>query len=327
MSRGGPEGGTRRPVFSLDGRAAPGLYAAGWLLSLVGGAVVFVAFAASGGERALAMALFIGGLSMAGLGLIAAAGAQALQRRADGWTGYRGPSPLLVFAASLALNLLAGAGLALSGLFDDTTSPGVLISLLLTALINLGLIGFLVVGSGSLTWTEMGIRAATASRLAGDLLAGLATGLLAYGITIVLVAVLVTLLGVTPQGPLPKPSTAADFVVNIVAAAIVAPLGEELFFRGFATTAWLRSLGPGRAVARSAVFFALVHVLTLSGATFSESVRLAAVAFIGRLPVAYLLGWIFVRRDSLWASISAHAAFNGVALVLAELAGRSLAGS
>ena len=50
---------------------------------------------------------------------------------------------------------------------------------------------------------------------------------------------------------------------------------------------------------------------------------MAAVGFIGRLPVALVLGWLFVRRGSLWAPIGLHAAFNGILLVAAEAALRS----
>ena len=138
--------------------------------------------------------------------------------------------------------------------------------------------------------------------------------------------VVVALLGVMPTGPIPIAKGPVDVALNFLAAAIIAPIGEEVFYRGFATTAWWRRIGPGRAIVRGAVFFALVHVLTLNGTSFSEAIRIGAIAFIARLPVAWLLGWVFVRRDSLWASITLHASFNGVALILAELAGRTVTG-
>ena len=46
-----------------------------------------------------------------------------------------------------------------------------------------------------------------------------------------------------------------------------------------------------------------------------------------RLPVALALGWLFLRRGSIWASFGLHAAFNGVLLVLAELAVNAATGS
>jgi membrane protease YdiL (CAAX protease family) len=39
--------------------------------------------------------------------------------------------------------------------------------------------------------------------------------------------------------------------------------------------------------------------------------------------VAFALGLVFIRRRSMWASFGLHATFNGVLLVIAELASRS----
>ena len=109
-----------------------------------------------------------------------------------------------------------------------------------------------------------------------------------------------------------------------MAGAIVAPLGEELLFRAFATTAWARAVGPRRALVRGALFFAIVHVLTISGGSASQAAELALVAFATRLPVALALGWLFMRRGSIWAPIGLHATFNAILLILGEAAARSV---
>ena len=67
-----------------------------------------------------------------------------------------------------------------------------------------------------------------------------------------------------------------------LAGAIVAPFGEEILFRGFATTAWAADRGPRRALVQAALFFAFVHVLTISGGSASEAFGLA----VRRLRVA-----------------------------------------
>jgi membrane protease YdiL (CAAX protease family) len=41
---------------------------------------------------------------------------------------------------------------------------------------------------------------------------------------------------------------------------------------------------------------------------------------VTRVPVALALGWLFTARRSIWASVGLHAAFNGILLVLAEVA-------
>nr|MBA3235396.1 CPBP family intramembrane metalloprotease [Chloroflexota bacterium] len=51
---------------------------------------------------------------------------------------------------------------------------------------------------------------------------------------------------------------------------------------------------------------------------------LAVVGFGARVPVALALGWLFVRRGTIWAPFGLHAAFNAVLLILAEVANRAL---
>ena len=95
---------------------------------------------------------------------------------------------------------------------------------------------------------------------------------------------LTQLLPVTPVSPLPPAGESVGFALNLLAAAIIAPVGEELLFRGFATTAWVRGMGERRAIVRGALFFAVVHVLTISGSSAGEALGLALVAFAHARP-------------------------------------------
>ena len=79
-------------------------------------------------------------------------------------------------------------------------------------------------------------------------------------------------------------------------------------------------MGERGGIVRAALLFALLHVLFVGGETFNQAAGGAIVGFVGRLPVALVLGWAYIRRGSLWAPIGLHAAFNAVLLVLAELA-------
>ena len=91
-------------------------------------------------------------------------------------------------------------------------------------------------------------------------------------------------------------------------------------FRGFATTAWAADRGPRRALIQGALFFAIVHVLTISGGSASEAFGLAVLGFASRIPVALALGWLFLRRGSIWVPIGLHATFNAILLILGEAA-------
>jgi membrane protease YdiL (CAAX protease family) len=142
-------------------------------------------------------------------------------------------------------------------------------------------------------------------------------------VTVPVAAILSQLVPVTPTSPLPPSGETTGFLINLLAGAVIAPIGEEVLFRGFATTAWARTLGPRRALVRGALFFAFVHILTVSGGQAGEAAGLALVGFLTRIPVAVALGWLFLRRGSIFVPIGLHAAFNGTLIVLGELALRS----
>ena len=269
--------------------------------------------------------LLIGGIVVLSIGLVAGAGSQGIERRARGALPYFGPSPFLVFAASIPTSLLAviaiGIPLALAGVPVDGPA-GRLASVVVQALVYTGLIRLLVVDSGALTWAEMGLR-----RLDGRALVDLASGALWAGPVIFITAVLAAILGllfpVTPVSPLPPTGDNLGFAMHLLAGAIVAPIGEELLFRAFATTAWARAIGDRRGLVRAALFFAVVHVRAISAGTAGEAFGLAVVGFAARVPVALALGWLFIRQRSIWAPIGLHATFNGVLLVIGEVALRN----
>jgi membrane protease YdiL (CAAX protease family) len=310
-------------TFTIEGRSVPGLFVVGWLATLVGLVAIAVALLAGGSTGAAV--LLTAGLAILSIGLIAGAGSQGIERRARGAGPYAGPSPFLVFAASVPVSLLVvlvfAIPLTIVGIPVDGPF-GRLVSVLLQALIYVGLIRLLVVDTGALTWAEMGVRRPD-RRALGEL----ATGALWAGpvivATIVVAAVLFQLIPVTPPSPLPPTGEPVGFALNLLAGAIVAPIGEELLFRAFATTAWARSIGNRRALIRGALFFAVVHVLTISGASAGEAVGMAVVSFAARIPVALALGWLFLQRGSVWVPIGLHATFNAMLLITAEIAARS----
>jgi len=309
----------RRATFSLEGRAAPGLYLVGWALAIAGLGSIFIAVA--GGSGAGAGIAFVLGIAALSVGLVAGAGSQALQRRADR-LDYTGPSPILVFAAALGLTLVAGFAIGSLGIIDDG-APAVLASVLISASITLGLVGLVVVSPGALSWREMGFRLPRAGEgsVLGDVAWGIALAVPTLFGTGILAAGLIAILGVTPEAPLPPATDPAGIAVNLVAAAVVAPLWEEAFFRGFVTTAWARTAGPRAAIVRGAVFFALIHVVTLGGTDFESAARVALIAFVIRLPVGLVLGWVFLRRRTLVAPVTLHATYNAIPVLLVAIGG------
>ncbi len=319
-ARPGPIGGS---TFTIEGRTVPALFVVGWLASLVGFGLVVVAILAGGGLSSLGLILV--GLVFLSIGLIAAAGSQGIERRARGLLPYAGPSPLLVFAASIPVSLLVVilvgvpfglAGVALEG------PVAALLSVVIQAIVYIAMIRLLVVDTGALAWREMGIRALDRAGL-GEIVGGAVWAVPVIAVTVVVSVVLLQLFPVTPESPLPPTGDNLGFALSLLTGAILAPFGEEVLFRGFATTAWVRGVGVRQGVLRAALVFAAAHVLTTSGTNLTDAFGLAVVGFGTRIPIALALGWLFVRRRSIWAAFGLHAAFNAWLLVIAEAAARS----
>jgi membrane protease YdiL (CAAX protease family) len=256
-------------------------------------------------------------------GLILLGGSETVERR--GLVSYRGPSPLIVLFAVVVITQLAGyaLGVPLSAIGASIPRPvGDLIAVGVQALVFIGVVRLMVVGPGALSWREMGLTPD-----GPDALRGLLGGAVFAGPVILLTAVIaalaVQLVGQAPPSPLPPTGTAPGLALHLLAGAVIAPVAEEILFRGFALTAWRRLVGARAAVIRSTIVFVLAHVLFVSGDTFGDTAALAFVGGVGRIPIALALGWLFVRTGSLWGPIGLHAAFNGILILIAEAATRA----
>ncbi len=314
-------------TFTIEGRSAPGLFVVGWLATI--GGLVAIVVALMAGDSSAARIVLIGGLVVLSIGLVAGAGGQAIERRARATAAYRGPSPFLVFAASVPIAglgaIVLGLGFGFVGLAVDGP-PARLASVAVLAVVYIGLIRLLVVDGAALTWAEMGVHRPD-RRAAAEFAHGAVWAVPVIVVTAIVIAAMSLLVPATPESPLPPAGEDLGFILNLLAGAVIAPIGEELLFRGLATTAWMRGMGRRRGIVRGALFFAVVHILTVGGGSAGEAFGLAVFAFAGRVPVALALGWLFARRGSIWASIGLHATFNGILLVIAEMAARAVAPS
>lgn len=312
----------RPGIFGLEGRAVPGLYLVGWIFSVMGAATLFVGVMASG--NGAARWLFLAGLVVLALGLLAATGSQAVERSRWAELAYRGPSPVLAFGPVVVLTLLAlFLVLApLSALGLDAGSPiATVVNLGITALLYYAVVRLFVVGQGALSWADMGLGTRPAAAIR-EVLVGAVLAAPVLVVTLLLGSLLARFLVPAPSA-LPAATDGPGLLANLLAAAVLAPLGEELFFRGFATAAWARAVGARGAIIRGALFFAAAHVLTLFDASFGDGAQRALYAFVTLLPVSLSLGWLFLARRSLWAPIGLHAAFNGIQVILLFLAARA----
>jgi CAAX protease family protein len=96
---------------------------------------------------------------------------------------------------------------------------------------------------------------------------------------------------------------AVPFAANFVVVAVVAPIVEELTYRGLGFAAVRDAFGVGAAILVTAVAFGLAHGLV---------VALPVLTIFGGI-----LAWLRFRTDSLYPSMILHGLFNGVALIAA----------
>jgi CAAX protease family protein len=140
----------------------------------------------------------------------------------------------------------------------------------------------------------------------GDLAAGLGTGaavIVLAGMVLALVRAVATgIMGHTPTDPQQVVSCVrgADLVYLAPVVILVAPICEEIFFRGFLFKGLRRRFSTWPAALISGAFFGLVHFGGLDFLLIIPSLCLVGVA----------LALVYERRQSLLASIAAHATFN-----------------
>lgn len=150
-------------------------------------------------------------------------------------------------------------------------------------------------------WAAVGMRSAP---LAPVVSAGLAVGLGMRAVTATY-GIALQRFGLGGRGaPDPTkllPTNLAGVALTVIVTCVVAPVVEEMVFRGVLLTAFARRLGVVGGVLVSSVAFAMAHA----------SWYAAPPIFL----LSLVLGRLFVRTGTLWQPIAAHAAFNAIGIV------------
>jgi membrane protease YdiL (CAAX protease family) len=316
-----PEADRSRPAgrstFSLEGRPAAGLYLIGWLLSAVGAGLFLVAVQVGGSVGGV---LLMGSLLLILIGFASAAGYQLVVRATRPAAAFRGPSPLLVFGVQVVLVNLVTIVLIVLHVPGTDDPVGFLITTLVLLAGYVSVVWLFGIRSGALTWRGLGIGDDhSAGRFATDIATGFTAMFIVAFAAALWAGLLAQLLGTDAPAVVPAPQSASGLVLVALGAGLIVPIGEEILFRGYSMTAWLRDLGPRSALIRSTVFFALVHIATITSATFIDGAKQALLVVAVIAPVGLTLGWLFLRRG-LVASIAGHATFNLIGVLLMALA-------
>ncbi len=100
-----------------------------------------------------------------------------------------------------------------------------------------------------------------------------------------------------------------DVIVNVIVVALLAAVGEELFFRGAMQNVFLEwTKNKHTAVWVTAIVFSALH------AQF--------YGFLPRMLLGVVLGYLYIWSGSLWLSMLFHFLNNGMAVVFSYLVGK-----
>jgi uncharacterized protein len=90
------------------------------------------------------------------------------------------------------------------------------------------------------------------------------------------------------------------FTKNMIfSAVLLAPVLEEVLFRGIMLDGFLKRYSPTKAIMWSALFFGLIHLIPAQA--------------IGAAVLGVALGWLYYRTRSLWLCMAVHFVNNAVA--------------
>jgi hypothetical protein len=261
----------------------------------------------------------LGGLAFV-VGLVMNAVRAVIVRRAlPPTTRYRGPSIFVMLLIATVISSIgavgAGADLIALQAGGELTVGGTLLLLTITQ-IGLALTaGLFVVAPGAL----VGVRLLPERGGARSILLGLALAVPAWLGATTLGLILTRLLELFGREPEPGIVDIAvariDPTVLVLALVLVAPVAEELFFRGVVFNAWMREFGARAAFAGSSALFAVIHANL-------ESVDALIASVVTVVPIFGLgiaLALLYRGTRSLAAAMAMHAGFNAISVAIALL--------
>lgn len=161
-----------------------------------------------------------------------------------------------------------------------------------------------------LTLTEMGLSwEALGGNAPKNIGIGLAAGGLTFAISSLSLQILINTLqafGVDTSGAAPvvapRIASASDYTYWLIALCVVAPIAEEIFFRGYALSGFIKRGVTNRGLLATSALFAVVHLDPLAlGPLFAAGL---------------LLGALRIKTGSLTASLTAHATNNFIVVTL-----------
>ncbi|MEE9199165.1 MAG: CPBP family glutamic-type intramembrane protease [Dehalococcoidia bacterium] len=207
----------------------------------------------------------------------------------------------LVFFVALAVFLSALFVLALLLFGDDSVGLYALLVTFLVEALLVAAVWLFAVSKYHISWRTLGLWQRPGGSSVALAAAVVVAGIVVQGVYLTLLESLgVDIEGATGSTFLEEGG--AVLVLLSLLALAVAPVAEEIFFRGFVFGGLANRFGFWWGAAASAAAFALAHI---------EPIKLFPLFVLG-----ILLAWVYYKTGSLWSSVLAHLFNNTIALVV-----------
>ncbi|MEW6623947.1 MAG: type II CAAX endopeptidase family protein [Bacillota bacterium] len=179
-----------------------------------------------------------------------------------------------------------------------------------TSVVLLALIYFRIIKG--VTWRQLGISLGKPLKTLKN---GIIGGIVLFALVVVVGIIMESILPMKPDlQPFAQLVMEAkdrrDLISLFVIGSILAPIGEEVYFRGLVYPVFKNKWGVGFGMILSGIFFALLHF---------DIIRFFPLA-LGGIGLAY----IYEKTGSLFACMIAHGLWNGIMIILLYLTGLSL---
>ncbi len=213
---------------------------------------------------------------------------------------------LLVCASVVTAGLREVIGSALSS--ETTNAILMVVGYLFCGVCTIALIVYRI-GRRRIVWELLGLKWRRVATCVGQGIAG-------FGVVVALLAIALSVLGqfgiekivpLAPQAPVDmflETRSLLTFAIYLLLVGILAPVVEELIFRGFVYAGLRRIMTVPAAALTSALIFAAAHIAVPVGG-------LLAITLIG-----VVLAYLYERSGTLLAPMITHAMYNSFVLLL-----------
>lgn len=193
----------------------------------------------------------------------------------------------------------------LTDILQNDLHSGTLIGFMMSIIFTLG-VYVIAVKPKNLKWTEVGFQRFSKSYW---------ISIIGWTLTLIIISILLAIIidwlfeigtNNSKTDSLVTRLSTINIIIAFISAAIVSPIYEEIFYRGFLYRFFRSKYGLLTGMLISSFIFMIVHIPTFNS-----------------LPYTFLAGlvfaWTYEKTQSIYPAMIIHGLFNGIAVVLTAL--------